>query len=122
MTETFDQFSLMQINDTGIKINNDPADHNRKVPKGIFPLPNQKREILRSPGSKASESVRLNHTDRFTNFEADPHRYMLEKELEISKNLKELTPAVSLITNLQNIKQALLADCSDKDLCSKVLL
>lgn len=47
---------------------------------------------------------------------------MLEKEFEISKKLKPLTPEVSLITNLQNIKFAMLANFSDKDLCKEMLL
>lgn len=47
---------------------------------------------------------------------------MLEKEFEISKTLKKVTNEVSLITNLQNMKYALLADYSDRQICREMLL
>jgi hypothetical protein len=47
----------------------------------------------------------------------DSHKYMLERELEISKTLKPVTPELSLITNLQNIKYALLSDRTDRKIC-----
>lgn len=46
---------------------------------------------------------------------------MVKQELKLSKDLKELTPEVSMITNLQNIKHSLLADYSDKRICQDVL-
>jgi len=63
-----------------------------------------------------------NGADRFVKFERDSHSYMMEQELALSKNLKPLTPEVSLITNLQNIKYALLADRSDQEICNDMLL
>lgn len=60
-------------------------------------------------------------TDRFTKFEADPHKYMIKQELELTKSLKPLTPEVSMITNLQNMKYALLADYSNEQICKKLL-
>ena len=50
-------------------------------------------------------------------FEKDSHKYMLERELEISKTLKPVTSELSLITNLQNIKYALLSDRTDRKIC-----
>lgn len=47
---------------------------------------------------------------------------MLEQELKLSKSLKPVTPEVSMITNLQNIKYALLADRSDRKICQEMLL
>jgi len=40
MEETFDQFNLMELKSGGITVNHDASDHYRRVPKGIFPLPN----------------------------------------------------------------------------------
>ena len=62
------------------------------------------------------------NVDRFVKFEKDSHQYMLEKEFEISKTLKKVTNEVSLITNLQNMKYALLADYSDRQICREMLL
>lgn len=42
---------------------------------------------------------------------------MIKQELELTKSLKPLTPVVSMITNLQNIKYALLADYSNEKIC-----
>ena len=75
MQDTYDQFNLMQFNEPGIKLNFDFVEKNRRVPKGIFPLPNIKREILISPGTAKPD---LSHNDRFTKFEADPHKFMLQ--------------------------------------------
>lgn len=47
---------------------------------------------------------------------------MLDKEFEVSKTLKKVTTEVSLITNLQNMKYALLADYSDTKICKEMLL
>jgi hypothetical protein len=46
---------------------------------------------------------------------------MIEKELELSATLKDITPETSLITNLQNIKYGLLADYSDEEICRTLL-
>jgi hypothetical protein len=46
---------------------------------------------------------------------------MIDQELQIGKGLQEITPEVSLITNLQNIKYGLLADFTVKQICDKLL-
>ena len=46
---------------------------------------------------------------------------MLQQEFEISKTLKKLTPEVSLITNLENLKYGILSDSSNEQIC-KILL
>ena len=46
---------------------------------------------------------------------------MLEKELKLSATLKDITPEISLITNLQNVKYGLLADYSDEEICRTLL-
>lgn len=47
---------------------------------------------------------------------------MIQNELELSKTQKDITPDVSLITNLQNMKYALLADYDDKRIFTDMLL
>lgn len=78
MTECYDQFNLMELKTSqgsDVKINYDPADHNRKVPKGIFPLPDRKREVMEQPGVLGE---RVSLTDRFAKFEQDPHAFMVK--------------------------------------------
>ena len=41
---------------------------------------------------------------------------MVNKELEKSKTMKPITPEISFIANLQNMKQGLKADYPDKEL------
>jgi len=42
--------------------------------------------------------------------------------MELSSKLKEITPEISMIINLQNIKYGLLADYSDEEICKTLLL
>jgi hypothetical protein len=98
MQESYDQFNLLELKPThDVKIIRDHADRFRAVPKGIFPLPDRKREIMIAQSS-IKESTSL--ASEFAKFEKDPQQYMVAKELELSKGLKEVTPALSLITNL----------------------
>lgn len=49
MTETYDQFNLMEMKaqqNKDVKVNYDPIDFDRRVPKGIFPLPHRKRDVM----------------------------------------------------------------------------
>lgn len=36
----------MELTEPGVKINYDAVHHDRRVPKGIYPLPNKKREVM----------------------------------------------------------------------------
>ena len=54
-------------------------------------------------------------------FEKDPYDYMIKKELELSSTLNDITPDVSLITNLQNMKYSLLSDHSDQSIFENLL-
>lgn len=60
--------------------------------------------------------------DEFVLFEKDPYKMMVLKELEKSKTLKELNTDVSLITNLQNLKQGLKANYTDSEVLNMILL
>ena len=47
---------------------------------------------------------------------------MVKRELEKSTELKELTNEVSMIANLQNIKQSLKSDCTDDQILDTILV
>jgi len=47
---------------------------------------------------------------------------MVEKELDLSKGLKDVTPALSLITSLQNVKYSLLADYPEEKIFKDFLV
>lgn len=93
----YDQFNLMELKENEFKVNHDPMDYNRIVPKGIYPLPNHKR-IVMEPFKAMSELP--SGADKFNKFEKDPMAYMVKQELEIAKGMQEITPEVSMITNL----------------------
>ena len=114
----YDQFNLMELKENEFKVNHDPMDYNRIVPKGIYPLPNHKR-IVMEPFKAMSELP--SGADKFNKFEKDPMAYMVSQELEIAKGMQEITPEVSMITNLQNMKYGLLSDSSDAEICEKLL-
>ena len=59
--------------------------------------------------------------DRFVKFERSPMRYMIKQELEKGKKLTEITPEVSMITNLQNVKQGLKSDYDDGQIADFLL-
>ena len=54
--------------------------------------------------------------DRYAKFEKDPMKFMRENELKKMKELREITPDISMICNLQNLKQGLKSDYDDKQL------
>ena len=60
----------MQVKEADSSVNFDPSKHNRKVPQGVFPLPDGKRRVLKQT-VKAEPKTFDNH-DRFVKFEADP--------------------------------------------------
>lgn len=122
MEETYDQFNLMIKPDHAahVQLNFNPSSHKRRAAKGIIPLPNKKRVVLQHDQKLASEQI--THHDRFVQFEANPLEYMIEKEFEHGKTLKALTPEVSMICNLQNIKHCLKSDFSDQQILDSVLL
>lgn len=76
MLEVYDQFNLLELKPKHeVKVNYDYADRYRAVPKGIFPLPNRKREVMIAPGdSRKKPSL----ASEFAKFEKDPLDYMIE--------------------------------------------
>lgn len=112
MQESYDQFNLLELKPTlEVNINRDHADRYRSVPKGIFPLADRKREVMVAQGQIQNKP---SLASEFAKFEKDPQQYMVEKELDLSKGLKDVTPALSLITSLQNVKYSLLTDYTEE--------
>lgn len=55
-------------------------------------------------------------------FEKEPFKLMVLNEIKKSESLKPIDAEVSMITNLQNIKQGLKSDYSDKEILNTILL
>ena len=54
-------------------------------------------------------------------FEKDPYKMMVLQEIKKSESLQPLSDEVSMITNLQNIKQGLKSDYSDFEILNVIL-
>lgn len=124
MKDTFDSFNLLELpkkrNDT--KYFYDRAYHQRIIPQFIVPNPNQKRTISQSSfpefNKQLTESTDQGAADLLNQFEKDPFKMMINKELQNSESKKPLSRELSFITNLQNMKQGLKSDFSDTELIS----
>lgn len=57
-----------------------------------------------------------NSADKLSKFERSPLDFMIEKELERTGSMKEITPEMSLITSLQNVKQGIKGGLSDNEI------
>jgi hypothetical protein len=66
----------------------DRENNHRRIPKGIFPFPNHKREIIQPNANKfASFLVDKEGNDPFTLFEKEPYKVMVLNELKKSEKL-----------------------------------
>ena len=117
--EVFDSFNLLVVprKEGEYKYFYNRGTHQRLVPQGIFPSPNAKRHLLKpSVHQYAAELQEFQDrgNDTVTLFEKDPMKFMVLKEEDRSSQMKGLSRDVSFITNLQNLKQGLKSDYSDK--------
>lgn len=122
LRDVFDSFNLLVIprKQGDFKYFYDRCNNQRITPQGIFPPPNKKREILMP---QAQEFVEVTKgSDELNVFEKDPYQLMVSKELKRSEKLKPLTPEISYMTNLQNIKQGLKQDYTDKQIMDLILV
>lgn len=126
MQGVFDNFNLLVI--PSMKREStyyyDTNSHFRRTPQGIFPNPLKKRTILQSKANLLAEHIQGRKSqphDEYTLFEKEPLKLMVEKELLKSQTLEPIDVEVSMITNLQNIKQSLRMDYQDSDLVKQVL-
>lgn len=102
-----------------VKVNFDCADRYRTVPKGIFPHPDRKRTVMQN---QSAQEPKASLASDMAQYEKDPYEFMIRQELKVAKSLKDITPEVSLITNLQNMKYSLLSDCSEQQIFNDFLL
>jgi len=112
MEETYDNFNMLTIpsKKDAPKYFFDEQLHNRRIPVGVMPNPNSIREPLSLP-KRLKENKRRSLNDKFVKFEADPHRDMINREK--AQEMKPISADVSMICNLQNMKQGMKSDFSD---------
>ncbi len=60
--------------------------------------------------------------DSLVLYEKEPFKMMVLTELKKAETLKPIDNEVSMITNLQNLKQGLKSDFSDRDILNTILL
>jgi hypothetical protein len=116
MKEVYDSFNLLVMprEKNSQKYFYDRKNHQRIVPQGIFPPPNHKRTIMVPQYQDQHEHQ--GSGDVLNQFEKEPYKMMVRKELSRSESLKPQTADVSFMTNLQNMKQGLKRDYSDAEI------
>lgn len=123
----FDSFNMLSVPraDNDFKYFYDRGTHQRIVPQGIFPNPNHKRVLLEPQATifmkDFTETTKQGH-DTLNQFEKDPFKMMVVKEQNRSATLAPITTDLSFITNLNNIKQGLKQDYSDREILDVILV
>ncbi|CDW84758.1 UNKNOWN [Stylonychia lemnae] len=122
----FDNFNLLQIplHKDQHKFFFEKDYHHRRIPQGVFPHPNHKRQVLK-PHAQVYElelARQKGQNDEMVLFEKEPFKMMILKEFQKIETQKPIDQETSMITNLQNIKQGLKSDYSDKEILNIVLL
>lgn len=123
--ETFDNFNLLVIphHVDAPKYFFNKEHHNRRIPQGVFPYPTHKREIMLPAANNAAlDLMRSNKHDSYVLFEKEPYKMMVINELKKAETMAPISDEVSMITNLQNIKQGLKSDFSDREILNTILL
>jgi hypothetical protein len=123
----FDNFNLLvvppQTTSDADKFFFDKDQNNRRVPQGVFPYPNHKRQLmLPATNNSLTELLRNKNHDEYVQFEKEPFKMMVINELKKAETLAIIDDDVSMITNLQNVKQGLKSDFSDKEILNTVLV
>jgi hypothetical protein len=123
----FDNFNLLvvppQTTSDANKFFFDKDQNNRRVPQGVFPYPNHKRQLmLPATNNSLTELLRNKNHDEYVQFEKEPFKMMVINELKKAETLAIIDDDVSMITNLQNVKQGLKSDFSDKEILNTVLV
>ncbi len=83
----------------------DKDQHNRRVPQGVFPYPNHKRQLMiPATNNSLTEVLRNKNHDEYVQFEKEPYKMMVINELKKAETLAVVDEDTSMITNLQNVK------------------
>jgi hypothetical protein len=97
--------------------------NNRRVPQGVFPYPNHKRQLMiPATNNSLTDLLKNKNHDEYVQFEKEPFKMMVINELKKAETLAIIDDDVSMITNLQNVKQGLKSDFSDKEILNTVLV
>jgi len=94
------------------------------VPLGIFPHPDGKRTVMTpTVDGHAAELTELKKrgNDSVNIFEKDPMKYLVHKEQLRSSQMRAVNHEIAFMTNLQNLKQGLKSDYSDKQVLDTIL-
>lgn len=75
-----------------------------------------------SANNFAASLLKHQGNDEITLFAKEPFKMMVLNEIKKSERLKPISKDVSMITNLQNIKQGLKQDYSDKEILDTILV
>jgi len=122
----FDNFNLLVVPTTSSETEKfffDKDHHNRRIPQGVFPYPNHKRQLMLPTANLALvDALRNTNHDEYVMFEKEPYKMMVISELKKSETLQTIDDDTSMITNLQNVKQGLKSDYSDKEILNTILV
>jgi len=77
--------------------------------------------MLPATNNTLTEVLRNKNHDEYVQFEKEPFKMMVINELKKSETLASIDEDTSMITNLQNVKQGLKADFSDKEILNTIL-
>lgn len=118
----YDSFNLLVVprKEGEFKYFYDRQSKQRITPQGIFPPPNKKRHVLQSITTEVPTIPA--GADELHLFEKEPYKMMVAKELNRSAEMKPVSGQVSFMTNLQNLKQGLKQDYSDKEILDLLLV
>lgn len=124
--QVFDNFNLLVVPTTSSETEKfffDKDHHNRRIPQGVFPYPNHKRQLMLPTANLALvDALRNTNHDEYVMFEKEPYKMMVISELKKSETLQTIDDDTSMITNLQNVKQGLKSDYSDKEILNTILV
>jgi len=124
--EVYDSFNLLAAprKDNDFKYFYNRGTHQRIVPLGIFPHPDGKRTVMTpTVDGHAAELTELTKrgNDSVNIFEKDPMKYLVHKEQLRSSQMRAVNHEITFMTNLQNLKQGLKSDYSDKQVLDTIL-
>lgn len=124
--QVFDNFNLLVVPNEAQDAHKfffDKDHHHRRIPQGVFPYPNHKRQLMMpSTNNTVTQLLASKNHDDFVMFEKEPYKMMVINELKKAESLAPIDEDTSFITNLQNIKQGLKSDYSDKEILNTILV
>jgi hypothetical protein len=78
--------------------------------------------MIPATNNSLTELLKNKNHDEYVQFEKEPFKMMVINELKKAETLAIIDDDLSMITNLQNVKQGLKSDFSDKEILNTVLV